>query len=398
MIVGLLSTSFPRSGQDFSGRFVLDLGAEIVSTGHRVKVVAPGDKDIPRQETMNGVEIHRFFYMIPHSQQRLTYGSGIPANLKKSIRAKLQVPLFLIAFLKKALSVCSDCDVIHGHWIASGLIGVVLKHLYGKPLVVTAHGSDIHGMNTKLGRNIVRIALKKADCIITVSEDLNLKLLSWGVDRDKIRVVPNGVNITDFPGCKVDTLRLRLDLSQDRKYVLFVGRLVPVKGVEFLLRAIPEIEQEIKNVSVILIGDGQETAFLRRLSVQLNVSKKVHFLGTQAHTKVAEFMAACDLLVLPSLSEGLPVTILEAMASGIPIVATNVGGIPELIKNGENGILVPPMDVPALSRAIVRLLTMDNARETFGARGREVIDQLGLTWEVAARKTISAYEEVLRRK
>ena len=396
MKVCMLTTSFPRYAGDFSGNFILDLAGEIVKKGHAVRVVVPGDLGVPRCEKMNGVEVHRFFYMIPPSLQRLTQDSGIPTNLKKSFLAKLQVPPFLLAFLIKGLVRSLSSDIIHAHWTAAGFIGGILKTLSRKPLIITVHGSEIYLVHSRIGKKIALSILKRADFITAVSKGLVLELLDWGIDEKKVRLVPNGVDSTAFsPKDPVNT-KEDLDFISNMKHVLFVGRLAPVKGVEYLIQAIPAVIKGFKRVHFVIVGDGDSTHALQKLAEQLKINEYINFVGRQPHEKIAEYMAISDILVLPSLSEGLPVTVLEAMACGLPVIATRVGGIPEIVLDGVTGYVVPPKSPKEISDKISLLLKNPNQCKAMGQSGKDLLEKLDLSWKNAAKKTLEIYQDILR--
>jgi glycosyltransferase involved in cell wall biosynthesis len=336
--------------------------------------------------------------MFPNSLQHLTQDSGIPTNLRKSFLAKLQVPLFLLAFFIKGLITSFGSDIIHAHWTAAGYIGGIIKLLIKKPLIITVRGSDVHGMNTNIGRYFVRRVLKRADFVTAVSKNLGVQLRKWGIDMRKVHVVPNGVDIEQFSRRPKAVTRKNLELAGNSKYVLYVGRLAPVKGVEFLIQVIPEVMNKRKQVRFILVGDGDSLHFLQKLAIKLGVKEHVHFVGRQPQGKVAEYMAAADILVLPSLGEGRPNTVLEAMASGLPVIATRVGGVPEIVLDGVTGYVVPPRNTKELSEKISFLLKNPHLCKSMGQSGKDLLGKLGLSWENSAKKTIEIYQECIERK
>jgi glycosyltransferase involved in cell wall biosynthesis len=175
-------------------------------------------------------------------------------------------------------------------------------------------------------------------------------------DRD-IVVIPNGIDINvHFDG---------LPLPERRSFgekILFVGRLHPIKGVRYLILAMNKVHEKKPEARLILVGDGEEREMLEALSIQLGIQKYIQFVGELPHEKVQTFMHQADVFVLPSLSEGLPNVILEAMACGLPIVATRVGGIPDLIKNGVHGYLVEAKKPDEIAEKILILLQNDQLR------------------------------------
>jgi glycosyltransferase involved in cell wall biosynthesis len=213
------------------------------------------------------------------------------------------------------------------------------------------HGSDIN-MHTNFparAKQIVTMA-NKANGILSVSYALANKMIELGVERKKIKVIYNGVDQTLF---KMDN-----EQPPEKKYILYIGNLIKTKGVGELLESFNFVSQQQQNLQLIFVGGGPEQHVLERRSRELNLKTKVTFLGKIPHQQLPALIANAKLTVLPSYNEGVPNVLLESMACGTPIVATNVGGIPEII-NDSIGILVEKQDTEALSNAIITGITRD---------------------------------------
>jgi len=243
-----------------------------------------------------------------------------------------------------------------------GLIGFMANKLLKKPYVVYGRGSEVY-LPWQFKEPISRLVLKDTDAAIALTEDM--RIVMQGICSRDVYVIPNGVDWHRFEGVAGDRLRSKLQIEEDEKVIIFVGTLRPVKGVKYLIQAMNIIRQEDAKVRLLLVGDGEEKQSLERLVKELGLEEAVKFVGEVPNEKVPQYMVASDILVLPSLSEGFPNVLLEAMASGLPIVATNVDGVPEIISHDENGLLVEPGDSHQLAEAILSLLQNDDMRRTF---------------------------------
>jgi len=385
MRVCMLTTSFPRYKGDLSGNFVYELAKNLVEQGVEVNVVAPHDYETKGYEVMDGIEIHRFQYMFPKRLQRLAYHGGIPSNIKRSLIAKIELPLFMLSFFLKSLKISKSCDIIHAHWTFSGLIGTFLKKIQRKSVVLTVHGSDINNIPQKgLLKKLSIHTLKNVGQIIAVSSALKNKIADFGISTNKISVIPNAVNINDFLAGFKDTNEFK---------ILFVGRLVPVKGLEYLIEAMERVTKEIPQATLTIVGDGPLRKELEKVVEELSMQDKIRFAGMQPHSKIPKYMQEADLFVLPSLSEGLPLVLLEAMAASTPVVTTNVGGIPDAVIDGETGILIPSKNTDALSKAIVSLLGDRIKQKVMGEKARKNIEER-FVWSIVVDETLKVYRSL----
>jgi glycosyltransferase involved in cell wall biosynthesis len=221
---------------------------------------------------------------------------------------------------------------------------------------VKVHGTDVNVvLKTAPARAIASLLLPEADAIVAVSRALAEELAHLGVPRDRLHVVPNGVDPTLFHPRDRSSARLALGVPGDADIVLFVGRLEPQKGVHELLDAFERVRARAPRALLVLAGDGVDLEAVRA-RVSRWAPAAVRLLGATEHARVAEWMSACDVLALPSWAEGTPNVVLEALASGRPVVATRVGGIPDVLRDERAGILVPPRDVSALADALATAL------------------------------------------
>jgi glycosyltransferase involved in cell wall biosynthesis len=278
--------------------------------------------------------------------------------------------------------------------LPDGLAAVLLGWELRLPVVCTLHGSDVrvYPYRSRITRWFTRWSLRHAHALIAVSSELKSRVLSLS-DVSKVSVIPNGADSDTFKPASQLQCRSELGLPQEKKIVLFVGNLKPVKGIEFLLRAICTLRRD--DLHLCLVGDGESRTSLIALANQLGISNICHFVGARRHDEVSLWLGAADCLVLPSLSEGLPTILVEAMFCRTPVIATDVGGVPELVQHGHTGLLVKPRNTSALAQGIAEILDNQTLRSALVERA-ELRVRGRLTWEANARATMIEYQDVLR--
>ena len=288
-------------------------------------------------------------------------------------------------------------DVVHVHLgedLAVLPIGAAAARLHRLPLVLTIHTSLRHTLAVSdlrsallktIGGLIERWGEHSAEAVSVITSRLHRLLLSDGVDENRVHLIPPGVDPSLFEGPFEDPFA-----GIRRPRVLFVGRLAPQKGVSTLVEAAGLLKDP--SARILLVGDGPERPKLERDAERLGVDDRLHFVGFFAHDRLPAVFAHADLLVLPSLYEELGTVLLEAMQAALPIVASKTGGIPDVIDNGVNGMLVPPGDPEALARAIDCLLADRKlaCRLSEGAQERAK----DYDWEVLAERVLRVYRGV----
>lgn len=248
--------------------------------------------------------------------------------------------------------------------------GLVSAKLARVPAFIHAERGTIE----RRRRNLILqwLLWRRVDQVLCVSE-LHRQRLSEavGFSRDRIRPIANGVDTDTFRPCPngKETIRSMLGLKPEQFYIGTVGNLRPVKNQVLMLRACRKLCQNYENVRVIIAGTGPLQDELSHYTKELGIQHKVQFLG--ARTDIPDVLNAMDVFVLPSLSEGMPNAVLEAMACGLPVVATRVGGLPEVVEDGETGILTPSQDEAFLESALFNLLHDDTKRQMLGEKGRK---------------------------
>lgn len=321
--------------------------------GHEVHVITSSESGILNQDQQN-------FYIHLIKRGKVRFIRYIPFLIR------------ILLVLRKIKP-----DIIHAQTIGMGVVGFLAKKFFKIPYVVYGRGSEVY-FSWLFKNQISRLVLRHADAVVALTEDMK-KSLQRFCNRE-IYIIPNGIELDRFINLpkKEETLS-RIGINDQENIILFVGRLCYVKGVEYLIRAMNIIvNKKNKKVKLIIIGDGEERQNLEKLTKELNLGNNVIFLGKIPNEKIAEFMASSDVFVLPSLSEGFPSVILEAMACGLPIVATNVGGIPYVVNEEENGFLVMPKDSEQIAEKILFLLENKNISEEISKKNKEMIKKYDL--------------------
>lgn len=293
---------------------------------------------------------------------------------------------FLIFKKLLELTKKGNVDIVHCHGYKTLFLGVISKIFLKLPVVITIHNYLFYGnkISKKLYEKFLKLFWRYFNIIIVVSEDLKRYLEERGVKSKKIRVVYNGIEIEKLE---------EINRKKEYKLVGTVSRFVPEKGIIYLVRAIPEVIEEIKNVRFIIIGEGPEYKKIEKEIEKLNLQNFLEILPYQKD--ISSFLKNLDLLVVPSIFEGAGMIILEAMANRLPVVATKVGGIPEIVRDNQTGILVKPRDIKELSSAITKLLKEDEKSKKMGEFARKIVEEK-FDIKIMVRETEKLYEEVLQ--
>lgn len=279
-------------------------------------------------------------------------------------------------------------ELLHTHGYKADLYGYVAARRSGKPIVATCH--NWVGGTAALGiyNHLDRMALKRFQGLAAVSDSVAQRLLNSGVAPKKIRTIANGIDVEPFQRARP----LPVFDFDGNKVVGMVARLDLQKGFEYLLRAARELCGAFPALKVVIVGDGPDRHAIENMVQRFGLQSNVILAGQ--HSDMPRIYAAMDLFVLPSLNEGLPMTILEAMAASRPVIATSVGAVPKVIKDGETGLLIDPGDVNGLRNALVRLLTDSDLCRRLGCAGHDWVSR-NYTSEAMALKYRQMYDEVV---
>jgi len=332
-------------------------------------------------------------------------------------------PLRLLSFFLRANAIIRELgknrnfDVVHYTNDYGG--PVISRNEINRPIITTMHHPYVaeRGVLSHLGYGdttyfftllskymSARIACRRATKIIAVSRFTAEGIINgYRISPEKVTIIPDAVDTNRFnPSVSGHDLRERWKLHSD-PLVVFVGRLVQNKGLNHLIKAFASVLQEIPDAKLIVVGEEGKSELvgggikneLVIMSKKLNLKNSIKFLGRASSEDLPKIYAAADVVVLPSIMEGFGITLLEAMATAKPCIATTVGGIPDVITNGETGILVPPGDSSALYEAICTVLKDRSLARKFGEAGCRRAEE-GFTWDIVAKKTVAVYERALK--
>lgn len=360
------ASTFPRWKGDSEPRFILDLLSHMADD-FDITVLVPMADGAKETEEMEGVTVIRYHYFPIHKWETLCYpGAIVPRIHEKKIRIFL-VPFLFLSLYFNILRLIKNYDLVHAHWmIPQG----VIQSFFKKPFTVTGHGGDVTALNFGVIKKLKSRCLEKASKVTAVSSQLKMAM-SQIYDRTDIEVISMGCNLKCFGR---EHYQVEFFGQEGKKVVLFVGRLAEKKGVSYLIEAMAQIE-----ALLIIVGDGPLKSALKEQASILG--NKVQFWGAKNHNELKTIYASADLLAVPSITaengdkEGLPTTIMEAMASGLPVIASNTGGIAEIITDGINGLLCDERNSGQLSYKIKTLLKDDNLRERLSVNAEKVIQK-----------------------
>lgn len=302
------------------------------------------------------------------------------------------VYLFIVRLKVKELFKNGESDIIHSHNIPDAMIASTFKNI---PRVETEHSSGfLEAIERGKHKRLYRRLLSQVDHVIGPSQELVDTFVKLGVEREKTSFIPNGVDLEKFnPRIRGDEVRKKYEIEPDGKVILCPRRLDPKNGVKYLIKAMPHIVSNINNVRCLIVGDGIEMEDLKREAVELGVGDRVIFAGRVPNSEMPKYYAASDVVVLPSLKEATSIAGLEAMAMGRPLIGTKVGGIPQIIADGETGILAPPRKPEELAYTIVSLLNNNRKCDLMGLNARKRVEK-EFSWEVIAKGSMEIYHKV----
>jgi glycosyltransferase involved in cell wall biosynthesis len=397
----MLATSYPRFSGDTVGTFMEPIAHGIAARGHAVHMVLPWHPKVQRPSREGNVHFH-FFRYAPHpSLNVFGYAEGLREDVALRGSAWLAAPLAVLSGLRLARTVARQvgATIMHGHWVVPG--GVMASYAARDlPLVVSLHGSDVYvaERNPLIGR-VANLVFFHASWVTACSEDLRDRAVALGARESRSEVIPYGVDTTRFapdPGAR-SRMRATLGLPEDAEVVFSVGRFVRKKGLEYLVEATARLVAARPRLRLVLAGAGDLDAELRARAVAAGVADRLVFPGLVPHGDVASYLAAADVVAVPSVRDdsgnvdGLPNVVMEALASGTPLIATPAGGIGAVVEDEVTGRLVPERDPEALANAISRLLDAPDVAARLGERARRLVEER-YGWDRVAERFEAVYD------
>lgn len=364
MHILLLNSEYPPIGGG-AGNASANLARCLAQLGHTVTVVTAHFGDLPHKEVSGSLSIIR-----------------IPALRRRQDRSgALEQLLFILSASFSSLKLVRELKpdtTLAFFGVPSGAVALILKWIYGMPYIVSLRGGDVPGfrpydfrLQHTLLAPLLRIIWKRASAIIANSNGLRDLALKFD-SRFEIPVIPNGVDLD---------LYIAGDRNQATPRLFSAGRIVHQKGLDLALRALvglKDLDWEWR-----IAGDGPQLEFLKRLAQELGIAERIRFLGWQSREQLIQHYQQANLFLFPSRHEGMPNAVLEAMASGLPVIASRIAGSEELVMDGETGLLFPSESVDSLRAALKQLLTDASLRQRMGVASRRRVEEY-YSWQSAA--------------
>jgi len=386
MKVGELTWEFPPRVVGGIARHCEGLAKALVQQNHEVHLFTLDFPGSPNYEEMDGVKVYRASTELGHPNF-LTW-----------------VLLFNHFLTKRMADVAQtiDFDVMHVHdWLAA-FSGISFKHYLKKPMVLTVHSTEVgraQGLHSPDSFSINGIewwAMYEADRIIVCSQSMKNEICGhFNLPLDKVDVIPNAIDATKYQ-TSVDrgSVRQRYGVGYGEKLILCVGRLVPQKGIEYFIRAIPHIAKRYPEAKFIIVGEGWSRDILESEARASGHGGKIQFTGFASDQEVINLMTSADVLVVPSVYEPFGIVALEGMASGVPVLASKVGGLSEVIEHDRTGLFVYPKSPESIAWGIDRILSDPDHAKWLTENAKEKL-QNAYSWEAVAMKTVEVYRKVV---
>jgi glycosyltransferase involved in cell wall biosynthesis len=386
MRVVLLTHVYPRAADDPLGAFLLHL---IQGFGARaqVEVVAPHAPGLLEREAVAGTPVIRFRYA-SDAAETLAYTGVMHERVARGAGGKLLFARFLFAYVRAARDAvrAHKPAVIHAHWwLPGGFAGAFVSNLTRTPLVITTHGTDVEQLRrASWTKPIARFAFSQARVITCGSAYLRDQLLALGVaPASRIRVIPMPVNpLFENQKSKIE----------NRKFIaLSVSRLTRQKNIDTLIDALAVLLERGVDARLRIVGDGDQRAALEDRVRAKNLESRVEFLGMRPQSELPELYAGCDAFVLPSVREGMGLVLAEALLCGAPVIAAASGGVTDIVRDGETGLLFPERVANALADALEKYARDPQLAARLAERGRALVLER-FTSERVADQFLNAYE------
>ena len=407
-IVGLrvlvISAMYPNNFDISSGTFVHNNTRHLLKAGCKVKVISPvpfspkilwfkpkwkGYGNIPKMDIIDTVPVYYPRYInLPGKWLHVFAYYTMYWGAKKTIHSIIDE---------------FEPHIIHAHSATSSShIGLKLKKIYNIPLICSLMGSDIniYPYYGRLSMWLTKKVITEADQLVSVSKALKIAANIIAKPKRKIRVVYNRCDLQIFNYNEISRRQYRnmLGISLKARVIIFVGHLLQSKGVYELINAFVKLNLRYSDLHLIFVGNGLEYSSINNIVSSNGLNKKVHLVGNQPQCEVPHWLSTADIFVLPTYYEGLPNVILEAMACSLPVIATRVGGIPEVIKEGKNGIFINEKSVESLTNAIEHLLKDEDLAKKMGSYARKVVEHKFSSHQQNAEEIIEICKEVINAK
>ena len=399
----VIATTFPRWEDDQEPRFVYNLCQNLPKEVD-IHVLAPHAPNAKEQETWGEIKITRFPYFYPKYLQKLCYDGGIIPKLKSSWLARVQLPFFLFFLFIRLIKMTANnrFDLIHCHWlIPQGFFCALIKFFRGTPYLLTAHGGDVYSFKgIPVIPNLIKFALKRSTFCTVNSQATRNQVLKFS-KNSSIKVVPMGVDLKKFhPGNYNE--KFKAAFGEKNLLLLGVGRLAEKKGFKYLIEAMPIILQEIPSAKLVIIGFGPQKARMENQIQQLELASSISLIGGKTGKELQDWFASADIFIGPSIitadgdTEGQGVVFLEAMASGTAVIASDVGGIKDAVRDNISGLLVPEKNPQAIAEKVLTLAKNNQLKEKLIQNALELV-RSDYSGEQLSQKFLTLYTQCLEK-
>ncbi len=397
-----LSTTYPDSLDSPKPKFVHIVNRELVKLGVSVKVITPHSKNAKTKQVMDEVTIKRFRYL-PENLE-LNY-SSVAEEVSSSKFGMMKIVFLTLGLIFSTISECikEKPHIIHGHWaFPGGYVASIVSKIFRTKYIVSIHGGEIPLLRKfRFLQKPVIASLNRSAQVIANSSYSKDELEKMGVRKEKIIKINPPPNFVKHCSDEELIKKFRSKLVDgDKKIILFCGRLTERKGVEYLIKSIPEINS--KNIHLVIVGGGRQESNLKKLSSSLDLEHKITFFGRAADDEMGLLHDISDVFVCPSIidshgeTEALGLVIPEAMESKLPVIGTSVGGIPDMIKNEINGILVTQKDPKAIALAIDKILNNSEFTKKIIQNSHSTVEEF--LPEIIAKKYLTLFEDIMATK
>jgi len=400
----MLTSSYPKFPGDVTAPFIEAIAQNTQKLGHEVSVLMPYNPELHRQSQENGVKLYQYRYTPFKSWNIWGYAASLEGDVRVRKLVYLLLPFVLISSFWRMwkLTGMERFAMLQAHWvIPNAPVAILIGLLRRIPVVISLHGSDVYiAEKIKPVGWVARWAFRRAAAITASSPDLLQRAQKLGATTDPTHavVIPYGADPAAFraPEIPREVLREQLGFLPDENVLFCIGRLVYKKGFEYAIRALPLLLEKFPGIKLVIAGKGDLRAELEQVALAAGVAPQVRFEGAVPHNRVAEYLAACDIFLLPSVVDdkgnvdGLPNTLMEALAAGKPVIASEVGGVPLVVSDRQNGRLVPQRNPTALAEAISELLVDPELQTQYGRSGRKKVVQ-ELNWTEISRRYVAVF-------
>jgi glycosyltransferase involved in cell wall biosynthesis len=365
-------------------RHVEDLSKALVKLGHEVYVVTLDFPGAPNYEEVFGIKIFRAPSEVGH-----------PHFLTWTL-------LFNQSIEKRLADVGVKFDVLHVHDWLTAPAGIAAKHFFGKPLVTTIHSTEygrstLHSVDSYTIDGLEWWSTYEASRVVVTTWSMKHEVCGhFKAPWEKVWIIPNAVDVEKFQ-VNVDkgAVRQRYGVGWGEKLILYVGRLVPQKGVEFLIQAVPRIAAKYAGAKFVIVGEGWLRGHLEYLANMMGQRWRVNFTGFIPDSELVALMRSADVLVIPSVYEPFGIVALEGMAAEVPVVASQVGGLAEVVEHDRTGVYVYMRNPDSIAWGVDRVLSNSGHAAWLVKNGLEAVRKV-YSWDAVAKKTTELYEAVVK--